>query len=78
MYGEFVDYYNSKLPIRAADRIEEELRMDKEDLEDLVRDVARRAGRSMEYKESNPLFGQVRTVGDVVLFLTHQPPDSAA
>ena len=78
VYEEFCDYYNNTLPIRAADRIEEELRMDREDLEDLVKDIALRVGRSMEYKESNQIFGQVRNVGDVVLFLAHQPPVGAA
>ena len=51
--------------------------MDWEDVDDLASDVAARAGRSMGHTESNPFYGQVKTVGDLVLFLTYQPKRGA-
>ncbi len=78
MYEEFHAYFDGVLPIRAADRIEEDLRMDWEDVDDLLRDVASRAGRSLEHLESNPFYGRVRNVGDLVLFLMYQPKCAAA
>ena len=73
VYEEFRDYYNGALPIMATDRIEEDLRMDWEDLDYLVADIAARAGRSLKHTEQNPLSGNVNSVGDVVAFLYHQP-----
>ncbi|HET9479040.1 MAG TPA: hypothetical protein VFO72_06845 [Pyrinomonadaceae bacterium] len=78
MYEEFHAYFDGALPIRAADRIEEDLRMDWDDVDDLLSDVALRAGRSLDRIESNPLYGQLRTVADLVLFLMHQPKCGAA
>jgi len=78
VYEEFHAYFACALPVRAADRIEEDLRMDWEDVDDLVRKVAMRAGRSMEHTETNPFYGQVRNVGDLVLFLMDQPMRGAA
>lgn len=72
VYEELQTYFAGELPVRAADRIEEDLHMDWEDVDDLIRDVAARAGRSLEHSESNPFYGQVRNVGDLVLFLKHQ------
>lgn len=78
VYEECHSYFGGALPVRAADRIEEDLRMDWEDVDDLLKDVALRAGRSLERSESNPLYGQVRKVGDLVLFLMYQPKCVAA
>lgn len=72
VYEELQTYFAGELSVRAADRIEEDLHMDWEDVDDLIRDVAARAGRSLEHSESNPFYGQVRNVGDLVLFLKHQ------
>ncbi len=66
------------LPIRASDGLEEDLRIDGEDVSDMVEGVARRTGRSLESTETNPLYGQVYTVGELVLFLTYQPKNRAA
>ncbi|HEY9401908.1 MAG TPA: hypothetical protein VIQ24_04405 [Pyrinomonadaceae bacterium] len=78
VYEEFHAYFGGTLPVRAADRIEEDLRMDWEDVDDLLGEVALRSGRSLERSESNPFYGQVRNVGDLVLFLMYQPKRGAA
>ena len=61
------------VPVRRQDRCEKDLRIDPDDLDDIARDAAFRARRSMEGVEKNPLYGQVQTVGDLVSFLEHQP-----
>ena len=73
VYEELTDYHGGGLPILAADSFEDDLRMDCEDLDDLLADIAARAGRSVEDAESNPLFGRVERVRDLVMFLSHQP-----
>jgi hypothetical protein len=61
------------LPVRGEDRCEKDLRIDPEDLDDLARDIAYRARRSMDHSDKNPLYGKVKTVADVVTFFEHQP-----
>jgi len=74
------------LPIRADDQccgsnldeiewkfLENNLKIDPEDLDDLARTIAVRAGRSMEDAKQNPFYGKVKTVRDLVGFLEHQP-----
>ena len=82
VYEELQRYFGGeteRLPLRAADRIEEDLRLDWEELEDVVlRDVAARAGRLLEQPERNPFYGRVRTLWDLVLFLDYQPRQAAA
>jgi hypothetical protein len=75
-YEELQKYFSSDVqnfPIRATDSVEKDLRLDEEDLEDVAMEIARRAQRSFENIEKNPLFGKVKTVGDLVLFLNLQP-----
>ena len=61
-------------PVRASDSLSGDLGLDGDDVEDLIADVARRAGRSLAQAERNPFYGQVRTVSDVVLFVNAQAP----
>lgn len=61
------------VPIRRTDRWAD-LGIEIEDLNEiLIYDIALRARRSMEGAEHNPLWGEVRTVGDIVAFLEGQP-----
>jgi hypothetical protein len=60
-------------PLRATDRFKEDLHMDDEDLADIGLDMAYRSCRSMKNTEMNPMFGNVKTVGDLVRFLNGQP-----
>lgn len=59
-------------PVRASDTFAD-LGIEEEDLEELVGDMAKRVGRSFDVFQDNPLFGKVRSVEDLVLFLQHQP-----
>lgn len=47
--------------------------MDWEDVDDLAREVAQRAGYDISDCETNPLSGKIKMVGDFVMFFTHQP-----
>lgn len=61
-------------PLRPDDRWEEDLQIDDEDMSmDLLPEIARRAGRSLEHTEKNPYYCKVMTVRDLVSFLEHQP-----
>jgi hypothetical protein len=69
----FVSVDGQPIPVHREDRCEDDLKIDPDDLDDLARDIAFRARRSMGSCEQNPLYGKVKTVGDVVAFLTYQP-----
>ncbi len=70
----YVVFRGGRLPLRPTDRLEEDLRIDPDDLAfDLFQEVAARSGRSLDQPESNPLYGHVNTVGDFVRFITFQP-----
>jgi hypothetical protein len=66
------------VPLRADDRLVEDLELDDDDLEEIVLEASRLAGRSLEETGLNPLYGRISTVRHVVEFLLHQPPDEAA
>lgn len=60
-------------PVRASDLLGD-LLVDPDDLDlDVVPEVGRRAGRSLDNLEANPGYGRVKTVGDLVLFFNAQP-----
>jgi len=61
------------IPVRRQDLCEKDLGIDPEDLDDIAKDVAFRARRSLEDCDKNPLYGKVQTVGDMVTFLEYQP-----
>lgn len=60
-------------PVRASDLLAADLGLEPEDVEDLLVDVARRTGRSLDKTESNPYYGRVNSVKDLVLFINAQP-----
>ena len=61
-------------PLKAADRFVEELRIDLEELDMThVPAIAARTGRSLERSASNPYWGKVRSVADLVHFFNAQP-----
>lgn len=72
-FGSWFDREQPRFPLRASDSIEDELRIDWEDVDDLAEEVAQRAGYDISDCESNPLCGKVKTVEDFVIFFTHQP-----
>lgn len=61
------------VPLRVTDHLQRDLRLDADDLDDLVVDMAQRSRRSLVDTSANPLFGKVTTVGDLVEFLQVQP-----
>jgi hypothetical protein len=65
---------NPQVPIRATDRLREDIPIDVEDLEmDLVPEIAQQTSRGLNETKSNPYYGKVKTVGDLVLFFNVQP-----
>jgi hypothetical protein len=64
----YQEFSNSlSFPVRASDGF------DAEDLDSFAVDIAERTGRSLKNTEANPMFGRVRTVHDLIMFLHHQP-----
>ena len=60
-------------PVRADDGLVEDLRLDPDDIDlDIVSDVSGRTGRSIRNTKSNPFYGRVQTVGDLVAFFCAQ------
>ena len=60
--------------IRADDRLKQDLWLDDDDLDlDLLEEMARLSGRSLERVGDNPWFGRVDRARDLVLFLDRQP-----
>ena len=60
-------------PIRPSDEVAKFWGIDGDDLDDAILRIARRAGRSMEDVQKNPLCGKVVAVADVIAFIEHQP-----
>ena len=67
-----------RVPLRATDRLVEDLKIDPEDLEAVMREIAGRIGRSLERANSHPLYGRVSTIRDLAQLLNGQPRQSAA
>jgi len=63
---------DGKHPIRASDRLIEDLQIDPEDAQDIAEAIAIRAGYDLKDTAQNPMTGKVYTVGDLVMFFTHQ------
>lgn len=70
---EELQFYVPDAPLRKADSILD-LRLDYEDLEmEVIPNISKRTGRSLKNYESNPHFGEVKTVEGLVLFFNAQP-----
>ena len=65
------------LPLRPSDRLEADLGMDWEDVDDALQHIASRVGRSLDDTPRNPLYGKVTTIGDIMRFIMLQPPRAA-
>lgn len=61
------------VPVGADERWAEDLQIDPEDLEDLLSDIAFRAGRTLENAAENPFLQKMETIRDLVNFLEWQP-----
>lgn len=65
--------YMPHFPVRASDSLLDDLHIDADEVEDLLLDIAMRSGRSLDETESNPFYGKIDTVSDLVLFINAQP-----
>ncbi len=62
-----------EFPLRASDRLKEDLGLDDDDLDmDIAVAVEQRTGRSLVSSSTNPYFGKVKTVRDLVMFFQAQ------
>jgi acyl carrier protein len=69
-----LQHVHSSFPVRASDRLKEDLHLDDDDLDmDLAVQIEQRTGRSIDDTNANPYFGKVKTVRDLVLFFQFQP-----
>lgn len=66
-------WFKEKIPIKVSDRLKEDLLLDDDVLDlDLAEQISQRTGRTLKNCESNPYFGKVKTVKDLVLFFNYQ------
>lgn len=63
-------------PVLASDDMAEVYGICDEDLDYFAEEIAQKTGRSLKWTEQNPLYGQVVTAGDLVLFLNNQRGES--
>ena len=76
---EQLTYAHPAFPVRATDRLKEDLRLDPDDIDlDVLVQVEQRTGRNLNHTRDNPYFGRVQTVGDLVHFFQAQPRHGAA
>lgn len=77
VYEQLQDYLSPmhvSFPLRAEDRLMGGLICDPDDLDmDLVVQVSKRTGRSLENPKNNPFYERVHTVRDLVYFFNAQP-----
>jgi hypothetical protein len=76
VYEQFQEYLggNPPMPIRAADRLKDDLPLDMEDVElDIALQISQRTGRLLSNTIANPYYAKVKTVEDLVLFFNAQP-----
>ena len=71
--GSLLPKTDRPFPLRASDRLAEDLKIDEEDRDDSFVSAAERVGRSLKNTLQNPYFDKVKTVEDFVMFLEHQP-----
>lgn len=77
VYETIQDYVSTPeilVPIKAEDDLTNVLEIDDEDLDlDLLVEILQRTGRSVDDTASNPYYGKVKSVGDLVYFVNAQP-----
>ena len=69
-----LDHVHSAFPLRASDRLKEDLQLDDDDLDmDIAVQIEQRTSRSLDLTKANPYFGKVKTLRDLVMFFQAQP-----
>lgn len=69
----YVRFPGGVCPLRASDRLNDDLNIDPDDIDDLFFEIAQRLGRSIKDMESNLYYENMNTVGSLVLFINSQP-----
>lgn len=73
-----LEHIAPQFPVRSSDRLSEDLLIDDDELDmGLALEIEQRTRRSLNDSSSNPYFGKVRTVGDLVHFFNAQPTSNA-
>jgi hypothetical protein len=70
--------FSGSFPLRPSDRLKEDLRICDDDLDFGAIHISQRTGRTLDGYERNPMYGNVKTLRDVVMFFQHQPLLGAA
>jgi hypothetical protein len=68
----YVRFRGGHAPLRRTDRLAD-LPIDPDDFDGVTTEIAERSSHSLDQPESNPHYGRVDTVGDLVKFITCQP-----
>jgi hypothetical protein len=71
VYEELTSYV--QFPVRHDDRLEEDLRLDWEEIYEIATAIAQRTGRPLVNCEANPRYGNLTIARDLVDFFVHQP-----
>jgi hypothetical protein len=70
----YLQFSGGHVPLRANDGLfREPLWIDPDDADDILEEIAQRAGHSLERTAANPFYGHIDSVGDLVMFVTLQP-----
>ncbi len=69
----YVTFRGASVPLRPRDSLGDDLKIDPEDLLDLMKGVAKRSGHTLDGAEENPYPWPIETVNDFVRFITIQP-----
>jgi hypothetical protein len=72
VYEQIQSWLPVAVPLRPSDDFSKDLRLG-DDLEEIAEEAAFHAGRSFRDVKSNPLYGKVFTVQDLVEFISAQP-----
>ena len=71
--SQFLSYKDGKCPVRASDRLLEDIGLDSEELDDIIDEVIYRTGIVDQDWDKNPYYDKLETVRDLVLFFDAQP-----
>lgn len=74
-FGAALGSRSTLFPLHITDCLFESkcLNFDPDDVDDILIAAAYRANKSLKHTESNPYYGKVKTIGDIISFLMAQP-----
>jgi len=70
---EYFSFVNPAFHIRPTDKVDSDLQVDPEDIEDMAKVIAARTNRTLDGCEANPFYGRVHTPSDLIQFFSGQP-----